>query len=150
MKSRSRSAAVISPSPRSSRGEGWGEGLSPQTVLLRLRPRPASGLSDSHILKPQFDPELVALEGFEAEVHHFGTGFAVVGGPPAKPGDDPGRKGKCAFGMRVFLPNGLAFELVADRFQNALIIGLEGVVQSALVGAVATLDQLHDGDRRDA
>src|SRR5204862_5003750 len=83
---------------------------------------PRLRLSDSHILKPQFDPELDALEGFEAEVHHFGTGFAVVGGPPAKPGDDPGRKGKCAFGMRVFLPNGLAFELVADRFQNALII----------------------------
>src|SRR5438477_5080319 len=117
--------------PASARRRGMSErGIEVVFTSPRVR------LSDSHILKPQFDPELDALEGFEAEVHHFGTGFAVVGGPPAKPGDDPGRKGKCAFGMRVFLPNGLAFELVADRFQNALIIGLEGVVQSALVGAV--------------
>src|SRR4051812_38063875 len=38
---------TTSPSPRSSRGEGWGEGLSPRTELAESPPHPKPSASTS-------------------------------------------------------------------------------------------------------
>src|SRR5437763_15154863 len=106
--------------PASARRRGMSErGIEVVFTSPRVR------LSDSHILKPQFDPELDALEGFEAQAHHFRTGLAVVAGPTTESGHDPSRKRERTFGMRVLLACGLAFEPLTDRFQDMLVVRIE-------------------------
>jgi hypothetical protein len=76
-------------------GRFHGEELS--GWLPRRRGRntsPRKRLSDSHIVEPESGAVLDAPEVVEAPAHHQGTGFAVIAGPAAEPGNDPGRKGE--------------------------------------------------------
>src|SRR3989442_9344071 len=96
-------------------------------------PSPASGLSDSHMLKPQRGAILDALEVVETPAHHSRAWFAVIASPTAKPTDDPASEGKRASGVRVLLPFGLAFELRRYGFEDRLI-GRLASIREALAG----------------
>src|SRR6185437_7685730 len=123
---RRRRRSVLLPLPALA-GRGLGVRGCLQLRSSRRVPSPAAqergdlSLSDSHILKAQCDAELDALEGFQSKAHHLWTWLAIVGGPAAKPGHDPGCEGECPLGVWILLPKGLAFEPLADRFQDALI-----------------------------
>src|SRR6185437_10689221 len=116
---------------------------------LIISPLPLRELSDSHIVKPQSSSVFDGAEVLQASSHDLGAGLAVVAGPSAETGDDPGGEGERALGVRIALALCLAGEFVRDGFEDGLVVRVEGIAQ-ALVGiAVARLDKLLHGDGGD-
>src|SRR4029453_4333931 len=108
------------------------------------------GLSDSHIVKRQsrsiFDGSVV----LKTSSHDLRSGLAVVTGPAAEASDDPSGEGEGTVRMRIALSRGLACELVRDRLEDRLVVGIEGIAQELIGVTVASLDKLLDGDSRDS
>src|SRR5215218_3917842 len=111
-----------------------------------------NGLADSHIALRGHEGG-AAFGGLELEPaleHDDGSGLAVVAGPSAEAGADPCRIGERAPGMGVALSFGLAFEALAQGFDEGQVVRAEGVgdgPEAALTGAaVAGVDELLDGD----
>src|SRR5712692_12016033 len=118
-----------------------------ESGVLALSPLPS--LSDSHIVKRQSSSVLDRSEVLEASSHDLGSGLAVVAGPAAEAGDDPGGEGERALGVGIALPFCLARELGRDGFEDGLVVRIEGIGQALVGVAVAGLDKLLDGDGRD-
>ena len=92
-------------------------------------------LRDSHI--SCHGPALLdGAEGVQATEHDDGAWLAVVSGPAAEAGADPGRISKRAFGVRIFLFGGFAPKLAARGLQCGLFIGVKHVFQRALAHAI--------------
>ena len=89
---------------------------------------------------------LDGVELGEASDHDDGAWLSVVAGPAAEPCEDPGGIGERAFGMRVLLLCGLAFEGLADALQGGLVVGIEDVAERAFGFTVALGDELHHLD----
>src|SRR6266851_5611122 len=106
------------PSPRCARRGA--------TTTLSAR----SCLSDSHIVKRQSSSVLDRSEVLEASSHDLGSGLAVVAGPAAEAGDDPGGEGERALGVGIALPFCLARELGRDGFEDGLVVRIEGIGQA--------------------
>src|SRR2546428_13071453 len=87
---------------------------------------PRKRLSDSHIVTDQGSAVLDGVELDEADAHDLGARLAVVAGPSAEAGDDPGREGKGALGVRIALSRGPALEPDRDSFADGLIGRLQG------------------------
>ncbi len=90
---------------------------------------PVQGLRDSHI-EVRSEEERGALGGLDFEPplkHDDGAWFSVISGPSAEAGADPGGVSERAFGMRVFLALGLAFEVSAIGFDEGDVLGFEDV-----------------------
>ncbi len=110
-------------------------------------PRGAT-LRDSHMLS-EAPTVLHGSELVKASEHNDGSGLAVVSGPAAEPGADPGGEGEGALGMGVFLFLGLAFELRRYRLERGLLVRLEDIRERPLGGPVALLHQLKHADGGD-
>src|SRR5687767_3408598 len=78
------------------------------------------GLRDSHIAEVPavFD----GLELGHSSEHDDGAGFAVIAGPAAEPGEEPGGPGERAWRVRVLLLGGVAFQARADRRERRAIV----------------------------
>src|SRR6185312_15257952 len=93
----------------------------------RSAPSPLVVLSDSHIVKPQSSSVFDGAEVLQASSHDLGAGLAVVAGPSAETGDDPGGEGERALGVRIALALCLAGEFVRDGFEDGLVVRVEGI-----------------------
>src|SRR5689334_23780952 len=113
-------------------------------------PPPPLALFDSHI----FGTELMAifdqLEVLQSNAHDLWTWLSVVAVPGSKAGDDPSRKGKCSFWVRVFLTLRLAFEVGRKSFQERLVARIKRLLQHLIRAAVASPHQLQDDDACDS
>jgi hypothetical protein len=85
----------------------------------------------------------------ETSDHDNGTWLAVIAGPTAEPCEDPGGIGERAFGVRVRLLCGFAFEGLTDALQGRLVVRIEQVAERAFGFARALGDELHHLDRSD-
>src|SRR5215203_551563 len=136
----------------------WGTGIARARARDALPTRslsPLAGLADSHIAL-RGNEGGAAFGGLELEPaleHDDGSGLAVVAGPSAEAGADPCRIGERAPGVGVALSFGLAFEALAQGFDEGQVVRAEGVgdgPEAALTGgAVAGMDELLDGDGGD-
>src|SRR5215207_313323 len=133
-------------------GPTWKELVPSGTV--DVQPVPMQ-LADSHIALRGHEGG-AAFGGLELEPaleHDDGSGLAVVAGPSAEAGADPCRIGERAPGVGVALSFGLAFEALAQGFDEGQVVRAEGVgdgPEAALTGAaVAGVDELLDGDGGD-
>src|SRR5882724_11765322 len=133
------------PSPSSGR-VGWGCFHGSEHMERPHPDPPRKRLSDSHILEPQRGAELDTPEVIQPTAHDLWAELAIIAGPSAEASNDPGREGEGSFGMRIFLARSLAFETSRKSFENRLIVGFEGVGQRPVGCAIASPDELHDGD----
>ena len=81
--------------------------------------------------------------------HDDGTGFSIVAGPASEPGQYPSGIGERAFGVRVFLLFGFAFQTSADAFESWPIVRIEDIGERTFGFSLALGDQLHDLDGGD-
>src|SRR5258708_7162471 len=116
---------------------------------MTATPPHLNGLSDSHILKPESSSIFDGVELGEADAHDLRPGLSVVAGPAAESGDHPGGEGQAAFGVRIALSFGLAFETRRDGLEDGPVLRIEGIDQTLVGGAVAGLHELLDGDGGD-
>src|ERR1700722_9698232 len=93
------------------------------------------------------------LEAQPAVQHDDGSGFAVIAGPSAEPRTNPCGVSERAFGMRVLLSFGFAFELGAEGLEQRYVLRLEGVGHRPhrlrVLRAVARMNELLHGDGHD-
>ena len=91
------------------------------------------GLSDSHIgeaLRASEGEDCAVFEGLElrpSAQDDDRAGFAVVAGPAAEAGADPGGEGEASPRVRVLLAFGPALEVAADDLEEGLVLRIEGV-----------------------
>ena len=62
------------------------------------------------------------VELSEPPEHHDRTGFSVISGPAAQPGEHPSGISKRPLGVRVFLLFGFAFEILIDALERRLVV----------------------------
>src|SRR5713226_2341404 len=98
---------------------------------------PLGKLSNPHILAPEGSSVFDDSELCETDAHDLGTRLAVVAGPAAETGDDPRGKGQTAFGVRIALACGLAFEVGRDGLEDGPVVLLEGIAEALVGVAVA-------------
>src|SRR5207248_7843495 len=103
------------------------------------------GLLDSHI--SEAPTMLDGVELREASEHDDWAGLSVIAGPAAEPCADARRIGERAYGMRIFLLFGLAFEAVRDARQSGFVVGIEDVAERTFGFSLALGDELHHLDR---
>ena len=77
------------------------------------------------------------------------TGFAVIPGPAAQTGADPGGMGERACGMRVLLSHRAAFQRSADSLDRGLVGGVEDIRHGTCRQSVAGVEHLLDVDGGD-
>src|SRR6476646_2912852 len=88
------------------------------------------------------------LEILQSDAHDLGAWLSVVSVPGSEAGDDPGGVGESALGVRVLLTLRLAFQLRRKSLQEGAVGGIEGLLEHLIGGAVASPNQLQDGNSR--